>query len=179
MSRMFVPTRDEAVAAWSAVRPRLVRVPKKDYALPGLSAECLTMRDGSRYPEAVIGERKKVRLSRIAYLAEVGDIDDSATLIRHLCHNPACVEPTHLLPGTDEDNARDRARAGLGNIPFRHGTCKRGHDVTIEANVYRWIYRGSDGVGRRRATCAVCQRGIRRFGSATAYEAAKRAGDAE
>ncbi|WP_402374005.1 HNH endonuclease [Isoptericola rhizosphaerae] len=126
-----------------------------------------------------IGDRKQVKLSRIAYLAEVGDIDPSATCIRHLCHNPACLEPTHLATGTDDDNAQDRARAGLGNIPFRNGTCSRGHDVTIEDNVYRRKYKGGDGRKRSRATCAVCQRGVQRYKSAAAYDAARRAGETE
>jgi hypothetical protein len=39
-------------------------------------------------------------------------------LIRHTCDNPWCVEPTHLLLGTDADNAkdrRDRKRCGWGD----------------------------------------------------------------
>ena len=33
-------------------------------------------------------------------------------LVRHLCHNPACVNPAHLECGSDADNHKDAARVG-------------------------------------------------------------------
>jgi len=33
-------------------------------------------------------------------------------VIRHLCHNPQCVNPAHLEPGTQMQNVRDMLRAG-------------------------------------------------------------------
>lgn len=39
---------------------------------------------------------------------------DTGPLVRHLCHNPSCVNPLHLRGGTPRDNAMDRVIAGRG-----------------------------------------------------------------
>lgn len=38
-------------------------------------------------------------------------------LLRHTCDDDRCVQPTHLVPGTDTDNARDRRDRGRGGAP--------------------------------------------------------------
>ena len=35
-------------------------------------------------------------------------------LVRHICNNPACMNPVHLRAGTSLENARDRVAAGRG-----------------------------------------------------------------
>ena len=37
-------------------------------------------------------------------------------VIRHLCHNPLCVNPHHLTPGTQTQNVQDMIRAGRDRI---------------------------------------------------------------
>lgn len=57
------------------------------------------------------GRRHRPLAHRIAY-AMVADIDPGA-VVRHSCDNPPCVNPEHLLVGTQRDNildARDRGR---------------------------------------------------------------------
>lgn len=47
-------------------------------------------------------------------------------VVRHDCDTPLCYEETHLLPGDQGDNMRDRFQAGRG-MPA-DGTCRKGHD---------------------------------------------------
>jgi hypothetical protein len=55
-------------------------------------------------------------------------------VVRHACDNPACVNPLHLMVGTQQDNIRDMLQRG------RHGSavrthCIRGH-LFDEANTH-------------------------------------------
>lgn len=51
---------------------------------------------------------------RLSYSHFMGPIPDWATVIRHCCDNPSCVNPAHLLPGTQKDNVADREMRGRG-----------------------------------------------------------------
>lgn len=54
-----------------------------------------------------IGDGKRVRTThRVAYELSNGPIPDGQ-LIRHKCDNRRCVNPGHLLAGTQRDNMRD------------------------------------------------------------------------
>ena len=48
---------------------------------------------------------------RYRYELEHGPIPDGLQ-IRHQCHNTKCVNPAHMLLGTNLDNARDKMLAG-------------------------------------------------------------------
>lgn len=54
-------------------------------------------------------QRKAHRVSYIVFKGPVPDF----LLIRHTCHNKCCVNPEHLVPGTNLDNAQDNKRAGI------------------------------------------------------------------
>lgn len=50
---------------------------------------------------------------RLAYGETHGmAVDEIPALIRHTCNNPRCINPRHLKPGTHQDNADDRVKAG-------------------------------------------------------------------
>jgi hypothetical protein len=52
-----------------------------------------------------------VRSHRVSYMVFVGAIPDGA-IIMHVCDNPLCVNPSHLIPGTFSDNSRDMVMKG-------------------------------------------------------------------
>ena len=54
---------------------------------------------------------KKWRAHRLAYTEAKGPIP-LGMLVRHMCHNPACVNPDHLELGTNQDNMHDMVKAG-------------------------------------------------------------------
>lgn len=71
--------------------------------------------------------RKSWLAHRLSYRVFVGDPEGWHVL--HKCDNPACIEPSHLYLGTDQDNARDRKERGRfvsANSLKTH--CKRGHN---------------------------------------------------
>lgn len=52
------------------------------------------------------------RAHRVSYELFVGPIP-TGKLIRHSCHNPPCVNPDHLKPGTHLENMKDRRERKL------------------------------------------------------------------
>lgn len=80
---------------------------------------------------------------RLAYELLVGPIPDGLTL-DHLCRNPSCVNPAHLEPVTQSENAR------RANPPKT--LCKHGHEYT-EANTILL-----KSTGKRQ--CRICSRYI-------------------
>lgn len=47
-----------------------------------------------------------VQAHRLAYELYVGPLPEGKVLL-HVCDNPPCVNPTHLIPGTRSDNNQD------------------------------------------------------------------------
>ncbi len=58
---------------------------------------------------------KEAKAYRISYLLHKGSIPDGL-LVRHICDNPACVNPDHLILGTHKDNVQDKWRRNRGVV---------------------------------------------------------------
>ncbi len=59
---------------------------------------------------------KHIYAHRLAYMLAYGPIP-KGNVIRHICDTRHCVNPAHLLRGTNADNAKDYAERGKGNPP--------------------------------------------------------------
>jgi hypothetical protein len=65
------------------------------------------------YGAFVLTSKKILRAHRMAYELVFGEIEEGA-VIRHTCDNPKCVNPKHLLSGTQKDNMDDKTARGRG-----------------------------------------------------------------
>lgn len=92
--------------------------------------------------------------SRIALEWSMGRALLSDEEARHVCDNPPCVNPGHLLDGSRSDNQKDAVIRGRWSNGNKNKTsCKRGHDFT-ESNT-RINTRGQ-------RVCRACDREIQR-----------------
>lgn len=63
------------------------------------------------------GERNE-RAHRFSYELNVGPVPELLE-VRHTCHRPPCVNPSHLIPGTHLDNMHDREAAGRTGVQLK------------------------------------------------------------
>ena len=50
-------------------------------------------------------------------------------VIRHLCHNPECCNPSHLMPGTHAENHLDMELAGRMKVPGSKVTAQQAIEI--------------------------------------------------
>jgi hypothetical protein len=65
---------------------------------------------GDRGRKAPDGYSRKAH--RAAYEVTYGPIPADTPVVRHSCHNPACINPAHLMLGTLSDKMADMVSAG-------------------------------------------------------------------
>ncbi len=85
-----------------------------------------TIKTGRGYFQA---RNKRIIAPRVSYSMFVGIIPD-ALVVMHSCDNPNCVNPSHLVAGTQLQNIADRdAKQRNRRSHFR---CVNGHEFTPE-----------------------------------------------
>jgi len=75
--------------------------------------------------------RKLVRAHRLLYQLCV-DVPAGKKHIHHLCGNPACVKPHHLVAVSPEDHASQLTTTSRGYINARSTHCVNGHPFNEE-----------------------------------------------
>lgn len=65
----------------------------------------------------------QVRAHRVSYEIHKEPIP-AGRVVRHTCHTPGCVNPRHLLTGTNYDNVMDKVLAGRAPSNEDHPNCK-------------------------------------------------------
>ncbi len=76
----------------------------------------------------------------VSFAINIG-IWPTGLIIRHSCNNPPCVNPAHLIDGTNKENTQDSIKAGTHKIPDNRGE-KHGNTILTENNVKRIRYLG-------------------------------------
>lgn len=79
-------------------------------------------RDKDGYPQ-IRESSLTMTLHRYVYKKINGDIP-STTVVRHTCDVPHCINPQHLIAGTQADNMRDRDQRGRGPVGEHNGRAK-------------------------------------------------------
>lgn len=91
--------------------------------------------DKAGYGTVSVGHNGCLSCHRVVYEHLHGPIRDGY-VVRHTCDTPNCVEPTHLILGTQADNINDmieRGRERPWNRDVTH--CKSHHEFT-PSNTY-------------------------------------------
>lgn len=71
-----------------------------------------------------------LRAHRIS--AELAGLDIKGRVVRHRCDYPACVNPAHLLVGTQLENVHDMHEGGRGNVGSVNGQAKLTDEQVLE-----------------------------------------------
>lgn len=125
------------------MRKRLSAKPIQDaklrfwsYTVTGPTNKCWEYRgdvDDVGYGRVTIAG-KKMRTHRFSYMIhhDLTPEDMNGIVIRHTCDNRACVNPSHLLPGTITDNHKDMVERGRHTIGERHPGVKLTEHQVLE-----------------------------------------------
>ena len=71
---------------------------------------------------------KTVYAHRMSYYAYKGEFD-SDFIVRHTCDNPSCVNPNHLILGSDQDNSTDMVNKDRQAKGSKNGLAKLNESI--------------------------------------------------
>jgi len=86
-------------------------------------------KDHDGYPQYFL--KKRMPIGRYIYMKNFGEIPEGK-VIRHTCDNRACINPEHLLLGTQKDNVRDCVIRGRTAKGENNGCVKLKKEQVIE-----------------------------------------------
>ena len=89
---------------------------------------------------------------RISYMIFNGKISEGL-IIRHICDNPKCVNPNHLILGTHKDNMLDMMNRNRGKCQFKKGITPK--NKNIRSKTYY--------IGNRPAEKTICKQCKKEF----------------
>jgi hypothetical protein len=64
---------------------------------------------------------KNYKAHRLMYAASIGEHPPANLVVMHTCDKPSCLNPTHLVLGTNLDNIQDRAKKGRSAFGHKNG----------------------------------------------------------
>ena len=82
------------------------------------------------YPE-VRRNGKKGRMHRYIYTQYKGEIPNNLC-VRHMCDNPECINPDHLILGTHQDNMNDKVERNRQVIGEQHKNSKLTNEIVLQ-----------------------------------------------
>lgn len=77
-------------------------------------------RDKDGYPRVSYTHSKRKAIARLIYESIHGPWEPGKVM-RHTCNNRACINPAHIIPGTQGQNMQDRAAAGKDPVGEKNG----------------------------------------------------------
>jgi len=84
---------------------------------------------------------------RIAYQKEHPNDDISKKIIHHICENPSCVNPIHLVAVTKKEHSKEHGLSGITLEHSKKECCKYGHPF--------------DKITNRQRSCSICLKRIK------------------
>lgn len=106
---------------------------------------------------------------RFAWALENLALPPKSAVVRHLCDNPPCCNPRHLLLGSQQDNVQDMVDRGRAN--WSEDVCRNGHprlgNQRIRPDGSRRCRLCDEALSRKRHrvryACWVCGKGITQY----------------
>ncbi len=107
--------------------------PKNDisFRINGDCWECSSHASNSEGYPRIDRDGKQWRMSRYIYTTQHGEIPEGLQ-IRHTCDNRLCINPMHLLIGTNQDNMDDKVSRNRQARGETHGKSKLTEQEVLE-----------------------------------------------
>lgn len=89
-------------------------------------------KDGYGLFRRVVNGVQYLRIHRASYAYYIGELEDDE-VVRHTCDNPSCINPSHLIKGSHQENMNDRRKAG-NYLAENMGTSKLTKEQVLSIN---------------------------------------------